>query len=437
MKSGSLTGAGGVESANASEYLGTTLGDRVAYDGIAGDVVLKSETPYIGRGDEPDNTLAAVQWICERSDLAWRTDDAAEALRISTPEDCLAACLADWSRLREDKLALADLRLSPFPDSAKLRAEDVNRWLDELGSADARHARVARAVLREGPDAVREEIARLAGAPGASKSLKTLGAVQALRSKARIAFVEYRYGDCYLWTARADGSEAKRVDGKLNPGHVIAGSSERRVVVQSWRKDFVTIDPERPAEIRSVRCAASDTILIAPDGQTAAVQDEAGIAIVDLETGKQTLRVEDSVSWEATWSRDGKALAWGSSLPERGGSTHVDYRSARDDDRSTYEFSNKAAWPHHLRCSLSSDGAYIAVVVRDEEILVVGIDDDFCDAIDPPGDNSLVVQWVSGTHAFLDVREGDVVLRFPDGTSWPIFESLGGAFSPVSRVPEP
>ncbi|MEK7467803.1 MAG: WD40 repeat domain-containing protein [Planctomycetota bacterium] len=300
----------GPGNASALDYLRKVLVGRVTCEGDAGQLLAVLEAPPMGLNNDPSTVLEALDFLCDQAGLAWRPDDASDTIRIATPEACDVGRVAEWKRLRDDQVALSQIGLAPPPDAARLSADDLEKWLGELASKDARHSRAARALLREAEGDLAAEIGRRAAVPEATQELRLLAAAMALRVHGRIAFVSDRGGDYGVWTARPDGSSAKRLDFKLdNPGPLLGGSSAR-VVFKSWGKNFAVIAPDRPEDSRRFKCWGFERIVASPEVRRIAIDDGSTIRILDAGTGEEVAALKQSSLSDLAWSGDGSTLAW-------------------------------------------------------------------------------------------------------------------------------
>jgi Tol biopolymer transport system component len=257
-----------------------------------------------------ERELDQLRGVCARAGVAFRMDDDAGKVRLELAEEAAAAWREWWKGVRGDRLALMDLGLIVRPEGGSLTVEAAREWIARLSAADPRHARVARAVLRDASDEVVAEVARTP-APEA----RAFAARLALRKKGRLLYIEEEGGRRSQWAMRLDGSGRVRISGDLDmfwSVEPVAGG--RRGFTCSRGADgawgIYEFDLTGAAAPRRL-LAAHAFVWARPDGSLLAFRpDEGGqLRQLDPATGDVTTLEEGRAS-TVLWSPDGKRLIW-------------------------------------------------------------------------------------------------------------------------------
>jgi WD40 repeat protein len=267
--------------------------------------------------DETHSYLNEIRLICTLCRISFRVDDDERKLHWEEPGESLAYWKQWWARMRNDRVALMDLGLLKRPEAAALSADDLDEWTARLGSANPRHARPARALLKEIPDALIAELRRRAEAPGASAGLRALAERQLLRNRGRILFSSGREGSPGLYLMNLDGSGARKISGDLaevwsgepyGDGSAAYGSAKGA----NGKKGIYRFDLRggaRPVKVSDVE----GYFWVRPDGARLAIRGDRNstLHVVDANTGKEIVVGEGGMqaSW-VSWSPDGSTLAW-------------------------------------------------------------------------------------------------------------------------------
>jgi len=220
-----------------------------------------------------------------------------------------------WERIKRDRVSQIDLGLLPAPDASKLSGAELGEWMERLDSANRRHARVARRVLRELPDSRIPEVVNRASAPTAPAGVRTMAERLLLRSRGRVLYVSDLGGSSTLYVMRLDGSGARKISGDLKEASwAQAGAGSRWVYGEGTSRDGgkaiyrFDLRGDRAPEKISER---SGSCWVSPGGDALAVLDcreKTSFHLIDLGTGKDT-DLGDGGGLPA-WSPDGLSLAW-------------------------------------------------------------------------------------------------------------------------------
>lgn len=263
--------------------------------------------------------------LCEAGRAAgvrWRVEDRTGKVRFETPEEALASWTAWWTRFKLDRFALMDIRRMKLPSCQDLTRDDLEEWTDSLCSEELRRARVARAVLRELPDALVPEFRKRAEAEAAPQTLREFAERLSLRHAGRVLFLADRLGRRRLFVMNLDGSGWKPVSGdglSIDSGWTWRG---RDLAVFSAETDvehkygvygfdltgaaaprrWADIEPK--AQVVSNRDCTMAAVFVINRGE---------ISLADPES-KGLRQVVKAGACQPEWSPDGTRLAWGDTL---------------------------------------------------------------------------------------------------------------------------
>ncbi|MBI2921971.1 MAG: PD40 domain-containing protein [Planctomycetes bacterium] len=311
----------------------------------------------------PERELDQLGRICTGSGVTWRMDDGEGAVHVELPEESLAVWGPWWKAVRNDPVILMDLGLVDRPDGSKLALDAAGEWIARLSDADARRARVARAVLREAGADILEDIARRAAGKDAGEGLEKFAALIRLRTRGRILFVAETAERREQWIMRLDGSGARRISGDLNMFWSVSAAADgktgfvsSRSATGEWGVYRFDLSGAAPPEKLDTLHAF---VWPRPDGLQVALRVYEGgqLRLFDVLTRKATVIEEGNASFVG-WSPDGTRLIWNQS---------------QGNDLKVYELASgkTAVWPGRLPYLSSSrwnpDSRRIATDLRGEE----------------------------------------------------------------------
>lgn len=290
------------------------------------------------KSDSSKPILDEIRLACLAGRVAYRLDDDASKVHAETVEEILAVWKPWWAAVKKDPILLMDYGLAKRPEKA-----DVAEWTPRLDDADPRKARVARAVLRNVPEAAIAEIAK------GGKAARVFAEVLGLRRKAVL----------YLQTQ--DGFASMNLDGSGRT--VLASGFKRPWWIHETKAGLLAsadgkvwkLGGAKPAEFLDV----DGRTWVSPDGAELAMVDDDGVLRrVDVVTKKVTevAKKVEQVRWSAQgtlawstakdivagdvviadanpqygtfhWSPDGKRIAYATQLSERNAKL-VDWKHA-------------------------------------------------------------------------------------------------------------
>jgi beta-lactamase regulating signal transducer with metallopeptidase domain len=244
--------------------------------------------------------LDELRATCRIGQVPYRMDDQTGKAFVEPVADVLTRWRKSWKEMRDDSELLMDLGLLAKPAGATLAAVDVAAWAKKLGDADPRRARVARAVLRDVPDALVGEVEKAGGAAG-----RGFAALLSMRHQATLypPTGDNRPGFSIddTFSCNLDGSGRKTLAkgvGKLQRIWATKGAIFASVDGGIWRLG------DKPEKISDLDGYAWPS----PDGASLAVRDDANTLWL-LDTATRKAEKLDVQVQQARWSADGK-LAW-------------------------------------------------------------------------------------------------------------------------------
>jgi len=268
--------------------------------------------------DQGHSYLNEIHLICSLCRITFRMDDDDHRLHWETPAESLSYWKRWWENIRKDRVSLTDLGLLKRPDTAKFSAAEFDEWVHRLGSANPRHARIARKVIKELPDALLPELTKLAAAPGASAELRTMVERLQLRFRGRILYCADRDGSEALYVMNLDGSGERKISGDLKE---VSGATPydnfRWAYGNGTTRDgksaihrFDLRGDGGPVKI----CDLTGVLWTTPDGRRLAIRGDDPkdtLHVVDTKTGKDTTFGDEGTgTHQVRWAPDGSALAW-------------------------------------------------------------------------------------------------------------------------------
>ena len=357
---GSFTGIGGGAGADTAEgFFREVLGDacRISEAAVKRMAGLKAPEFGVSFGSVVGTSLddAALE-VCRDAKLSFRVDEPSWQFFIEEPAESVAGWEKMWKDIRGDRSALIDLGLADLPDGSKLAAPDLDPWIAELSSADLRHSRTARRVLREIPDALIPEVSARAAKDGAVPALKDLDELLQLRHRARIAFLSTFGGRSRLFLMNLDGSGAHRVKTGLTRAESIVGTMGGGKTLVLWGarpKDkwgHFRLDLSGPGGAKRMRFPEGNRTP-SPDWRFVAGWTQSNqLQLTNRTSGKTTTLQKKWEMAPVVWSPKSDALAWQSGKKLRVHSLASRKTRTYDD---TPVFYNEFAW--------RPDGAALAI----------------------------------------------------------------------------
>lgn len=260
-----------------------------------------------------ESHLTQLRRYCQWAAVAWRMDDAAGTVSIELPAEALAVWRPWWDGVKRDRLALMDMGLVAIPARDSLTDDEVRPWLELLSSADPRHARVARRVLRDLGEEQAAQLIRLSRRPDSPAALREFGERLGLRTLGWLTFETGMQSERRIRVAAGDASRARELIPGASCWHLTIPGGQREVgyafIGATWKEGaYHRIDLS--GKTPPVRVAEPGwRAILSPDATSLFTYHDDipdSLAVVDLASGRRTpIRV--TASSRPEWSsRAGK-----------------------------------------------------------------------------------------------------------------------------------